>query len=465
MLLTALGFAISTLTQRATNYVNVEGHGREPFDGAPEVRDTVGWFTTMHPVAIEVGEDLGRSIVLTKANRGRAPHHGIGYGAIRGCYGGSRAPLPPLSFNFLGQFTDGFDVEGRHAPGDPVRWYLDTAMCGSSKAAVDELANDSAVDVAIYCARGRLVAEVDSRMCPTATQRFTAELKVRLEEIISHTSAVVSGPSSRVNGVSARPLLDADEFEPYILANEEAAGEMLFLLPPGEGGAESYLNNIARQLPGLRLVLFNNIHLHRPMQSFEALAQYYLTHVRRLQPSGPYNFLGWSFGGVLALEMALQLTRAGETISNLIFIDPLFNVKKASDDIGLPDIDTILDSINSRYVPNEADLEQLRASAGNVVLFKATKSGDEFHGEKQRRLFDYYAQSPSNNLDTLLPPSIFTVELLEDNTHFSWVRDGRLIAAISSRTQALVQNSHKGVTSIGEASYPGRWKVKHSSAH
>ncbi|HEY5027564.1 MAG TPA: condensation domain-containing protein, partial [Candidatus Angelobacter sp.] len=442
LLLTALGCALSTLTKSAVNYVSVEGHGRESFEGAPEVGNTVGWFTTMYPVAMEAGEDIGNSIVLTRANRGRTPHHGIGYGAIRGRYGSSRAPLPSVSFNFLGQFAGEAGVHGL-APGDSARWALDMSMCGSIKSAVDELANDSVVDVTMHVSESRLVAQVDSRMNVIDTQRFTAEFRARLEEIIAHTSGVTSGRSGRANGAAVRPFLDANDFDPYILVNEGAAGEILFLLPPGEGGAESYLNNIARQLPGIRLVLFNNIHLRRPMRSFEALAQYYLPHVRRLQPSGPYNFLGWSFGGVLSLEMSLELARAEETISNLILIDPLFNVRKAAADIGQPNVDKVFDPINYRYVPSEADLEQLRIFTENVVLFKAVRPSNEPNGEEERRFFEYYARSPSNNLDTLLSPSTFTVELLKENTHFSWVRDARIVAAISSRIHALMRNSGK----------------------
>ena len=143
--------------------------------------------------------------------------------------------------------------------------------------------------------------------------------------------------------------------------------------------------------------------------------------------------------------MSLELARAGETISNLILIDPLFNVRKAAADIGQPDVDKIFDPINYRYVPSGADLEQLRAFTENVVLFKASRPSNEPHQEEERKFFEYYAQSPSNNLDTLLPPATFTVEVLKDNTHFSWVRDERMVAAVSSRTHALMRNSRKDI--------------------
>lgn len=213
---------------------------------------------------------------------------------------------------------------------------------------------------------------------------------------------------------------------------------MLFVLPPGEGGAESYLNNIAKHLPGIRLVLFNNVHLHRPMHSFEDLAQYYLTYIRQLQPSGPYSFLGWSFGGVLSLEIALQLTRAGEHVANLLLIDSFFNVSKAATDIGLRDIATVIDPINDRYTPTAADLEQLRACTSTIVLFKAMKLDEQFKGGTQLQFFEYYMRSAYNNLETLIPHESFSVELLPKDTHFSWVFNTSLVAAMSSRIRDLV---------------------------
>jgi N-(5-amino-5-carboxypentanoyl)-L-cysteinyl-D-valine synthase len=450
LLLTAVGLALRELTQRATNYVTLEGHGREAFDGAPAVRDTLGWFTTMHPIAVWAGEDLGRNIAFVKTNRQHVPHNGIGYGAIRGTYGSIQAPLPPVSFNYLGRFGDGAPVKGQLALRESARWHLDATLCGTSRAAGDEHANDCAIDVTMSCVGGRLVTEVDSRLTLATTKRFTAKLKTHLEEIISHTTAVVSGRSGCANRAAARALPVADDFDPYILANEGETGPFLFIFPPGEGGAESYLNNLARQLSGHRLVLFNNVHLRRPMQSFEIIAQYYLTYVRRLQPSGPYNLLGWSFGGVLSLELALQLTRAGQTISNLFFIDSFFNVKKALADVGLPEFETILDPIHYHYAPNETYLKRLRASTDNVVLFKATKPSDTVQGESQRRLFDYYARSRFNNLDTLLRPPSFAVELLAGDTHFSWVHNEHSVATIGLRIRALVQ----GLATVSRALTP-----------
>ena len=43
----------------------------------------------------------------------------------------------------------------------------------------------------------------------------------------------------------------------------------------------------------------------------EDMARYYVPEVRSVQPQGPYHFLGYSFGGLVAFEMARQLHSFG----------------------------------------------------------------------------------------------------------------------------------------------------------
>lgn len=48
-----------------------------------------------------------------------------------------------------------------------------------------------------------------------------------------------------------------------------------------------------------------------PLDDMAALARFYVTHVRALQPRPPYTLLGYSFGAGVAVEMALQLQATG----------------------------------------------------------------------------------------------------------------------------------------------------------
>jgi acetoacetyl-CoA synthetase len=58
-----------------------------------------------------------------------------------------------------------------------------------------------------------------------------------------------------------------------------------------------------------------------PHASVEEMADDYLEHLRRLQPSGPYTLIGYSFGGLVAFEMACRLREAHDEVEFLGLID------------------------------------------------------------------------------------------------------------------------------------------------
>jgi thioesterase domain-containing protein len=55
--------------------------------------------------------------------------------------------------------------------------------------------------------------------------------------------------------------------------------------------------------------------------SIEEIAAEYVRLVRRAQPSGPYQLIGWCVGGVLAFEMACQLVEQRQVVSFVGLID------------------------------------------------------------------------------------------------------------------------------------------------
>ncbi len=61
-----------------------------------------------------------------------------------------------------------------------------------------------------------------------------------------------------------------------------------------------------------------------PADTIEAMASRHIEIMRDLQPNGPYYLAGWSFGGLLAFEMASQLSRTGEEIGFLGMIDTIY---------------------------------------------------------------------------------------------------------------------------------------------
>ncbi|MEU5772163.1 amino acid adenylation domain-containing protein [Streptomyces venezuelae] len=100
--------------------LDIEGHGRESLDGTDLLR-TVGWFTSSHPVRLDVtGADLddamaggGAAGTLVKAVKEQVravPGDGLGYGLLRHLNPRTApvlraAPAAEIGFNYLGRFA------------------------------------------------------------------------------------------------------------------------------------------------------------------------------------------------------------------------------------------------------------------------------------------------------------------------------------------------------------------------
>lgn len=70
----------------------------------------------------------------------------------------------------------------------------------------------------------------------------------------------------------------------------------------------------------LEFLAFSGQH-RRSTPSVELLAAEYLKAIRERQPRGPYRLIGFSFGGVLAFDIAQTLIREGEQVELLAILD------------------------------------------------------------------------------------------------------------------------------------------------
>jgi thioesterase domain-containing protein len=58
-----------------------------------------------------------------------------------------------------------------------------------------------------------------------------------------------------------------------------------------------------------------------PHDRIDEMASYYISQIKRIQPTGPYNLAGYSFGGIVAYEMACQLRDQGQDVGLLAILD------------------------------------------------------------------------------------------------------------------------------------------------
>jgi thioesterase domain-containing protein len=128
---------------------------------------------------------------------------------------------------------------------------------------------------------------------------------------------------ARLHAVRVRP--------PSSLVTLRAEGALpaLFLLHPAGGGVTCYQHLVAGLPPGPQVHAYRSIlgEGGRPGSLVE-LATKYVRDLRRQQPQGPYHLCGWSFGGILAFEMAAQLIAAGEQVAFLALLESRLRVPR-----------------------------------------------------------------------------------------------------------------------------------------
>jgi phthiocerol/phenolphthiocerol synthesis type-I polyketide synthase E len=106
---------------------------------------------------------------------------------------------------------------------------------------------------------------------------------------------------------------------PLVPIRATGARQPLFLVHPGGGGVKVY-QQLAKYLdPNQPIYAFQchvlGSHKAHPLIPVEEMASHYIRSLRPVQPAGPYLLAGWSNGGVIAFEMAIQLQRLGEEVS------------------------------------------------------------------------------------------------------------------------------------------------------
>jgi amino acid adenylation domain-containing protein/non-ribosomal peptide synthase protein (TIGR01720 family) len=112
VLLSAAAVALKQWSRQRLLLIGLEGHGRDPISERVDVSRTVGWFTTIYPVLLEVpgNETAGEVLKQVKEQIRRMPEQGIGYGMLR--YLGAESvqehlrelPQAEVLFNYSGQF-------------------------------------------------------------------------------------------------------------------------------------------------------------------------------------------------------------------------------------------------------------------------------------------------------------------------------------------------------------------------
>jgi non-ribosomal peptide synthase protein (TIGR01720 family) len=122
VLLAALGEAIWEWSGKRRVKVDLESHGREALFDDVDLSRTIGWFTSIYPVVLDIGgnEPLTNKLDAVKRQIRQVPNGGIGYGLLRYLRQRDRDPsslqAPPraqLCLNYVG------GQRRKHSASDP----------------------------------------------------------------------------------------------------------------------------------------------------------------------------------------------------------------------------------------------------------------------------------------------------------------------------------------------------------
>jgi thioesterase domain-containing protein/acyl carrier protein len=131
------------------------------------------------------------------------------------------------------------------------------------------------------------------------------------------------------------------EEQSLVSIKPEGSNPPLFLVHSASGNVMSYIA-LARRLGERPVYGLQSRGLdpdRNPTTRIEDMAAEYLQELTAVQPEGPYHLGGWSMGGVIAFEMARQLTAQGKTVAPLVLIDSTLQTgrikKNGWDDVSL----------------------------------------------------------------------------------------------------------------------------------
>jgi amino acid adenylation domain-containing protein/non-ribosomal peptide synthase protein (TIGR01720 family) len=212
VLLSALALGIRQLFGAEEILVHMEGHGREDLGGGVDSTRTMGWFTSLYPVGLNIpGHGAPGELIRSVKEQLRAvPDRGAGYGVLRYLSGDERARAlasldrAAVSFNYLGRLeATGLTALGMNL--EPAPWTVAPAN-----------RNAHIMDCWAWVSDGGLRFEVrmSSRHFREETaRRMSAACEGALGMLLEHSESEGAGgltpsdfPLARITGEKLREL-------------------------------------------------------------------------------------------------------------------------------------------------------------------------------------------------------------------------------------------------------------------
>ncbi len=336
LLLTALMQAFAPWTGSDSLFIDLEGHGREALSEDIDLSRTVGWFTAIFPIRLQLDRtSLGNAIKSIKEQLRRIPNRGIGYGILR-----YLKPEPRLghmlqaeiAFNYFGQFSRELGAQAPQTQTGPL--ILGTAQESSGPAHSTAQTRSHLIEINGMVVGNQLQMDwtySQNIHIQTTLERLANRFIDALRALIAHCQLPEAGgdtpgdfPNAQLDQTQQPALLQTSSLVPI----QPHGTKLPFFCVPGSSGSVVYLSELSHYLGsdqpfyGLQPVGLDGE--TEPLRSIEAMAAHYIEALQSVQPQGPYVLGGHSFGAFVAFEMSQQLVKGGHEVARLVIFDTPF---------------------------------------------------------------------------------------------------------------------------------------------
>jgi thioesterase domain-containing protein/acyl carrier protein len=220
---------------------------------------------------------------------------------------------------------------------------------------------------------------------------------------------------------------------------KNGTGVPLFCIHPGGGMSWPYQalgNYLDCPIIGIQQILQGE---EAEPRSIRDMAKNYADRIQGVYPTGPHNLLGWSFGGAVAHELAIELQRRGYVIARLVLLDAQPSIDSGvtlpNHPLGEQDIQDILEEV-LRFCRIDIPEQDEPLTYEQIEELVRERGAAEYSRYKQ--FLDFAVQNINSNeaLYRAHEPGVFDGDI----TIFSTVRDA------SDRSSSLLQRWRPYVT-------------------
>jgi acyl transferase domain-containing protein/acyl carrier protein len=301
---------ISEFTNLTDVFVNIKRSSRSMYSLSFDFGSTVGNISHEYPFCIEkVPKNLSELLLLTKVRNRSVPNNGLGFGTLNI---GSKNLY--FYFNYVGNMKMG-------------------DMVFKSQGLIPKVEKkERPFNVFVGYHDERLIFSVDH---PKEAKEFPGLFKKNVKTFLKYCSEgteKIEFNDSKVDTYYVEEMLNLfnnpSSIEKYIVLNEGNPNKHgLWFLHPLIGYSGSYLyiaQELAKIDSSIPMIGINYPYMLDTSQSFssvEEMIEQYVKLILEKQPTGPYNLVGFSLGGLLVIETYRQLKEKGHEVARIFLFD------------------------------------------------------------------------------------------------------------------------------------------------